>query len=215
MTAGEHIRVAIVEDDRVTRQGLAQLIDGTAGFECVGQAASVEEALHWLMVTPDVLLLDIQLPGMPGSAGVRLFCERFPSAQIVMLTVFDDAESVFQSICKGACGYLLKKTPPTRLLEGIREAHEGGAPMTPEIARLVITLFRETAPLPDEPDHDLSPREVQVLSLLAEGYGYVNIAAHLEITVNTVRNYIRSTYDKLHVHSASEAVSKAMRKRII
>jgi DNA-binding NarL/FixJ family response regulator len=209
------IRVALVEDDRVTRRGLAQLIEGTPGFECSAQANSVEEALENIATAPDVLLLDIQLPGMPGSAGVRLLRERFPAAQIVMLTVFDDPDRVFESICNGACGYLLKKTAPARLLEGIREAQEGGSPMTPEIARKMIMLFREVAPPPARAEHGLSQRELQVLSLLAEGYGYVNVAARLEITVNTVRNHIRSIYEKLHVHSASEAVSKALRKRII
>jgi DNA-binding NarL/FixJ family response regulator len=215
MTLTPPIRVALIEDDRVARRGLAQLIDGTPGFECVGQANSVEEALEHMENTPDVLLLDIQLPGMPGSAGVRLFRERFPAAQIVMLTVFDDPDRVFESICNGACGYLLKKTAPARLLDGIREAQEGGAPMTPEIARKMIMLFREIAPPPPKSESRLSPRELQVLSLLAEGYGYVNVAARLEITVNTVRNHIRSIYEKLHVHSASEAVSKALRRRII
>jgi DNA-binding NarL/FixJ family response regulator len=215
MTPARRIRVAIVEDDRLTRQGLAQLIGGTPEFECVGEASSVEELLRSAVRDPDVLLLDIHLNGMPGSAGVRPIREKFPGVQVVMLTVFDDAERVFESICNGACGYLLKKTPPARLLEAIREAHEGGAPMTPEVARQVITLFRETAPPAPGLDHCLSPRELNVLALLAEGYGYANIAAQLEIAVNTVRNYIRSIYEKLHVHSSSEAVAKAIRKRII
>jgi DNA-binding NarL/FixJ family response regulator len=208
------IRVAIVEDDRAARQGLAQLIGGTPGFECVGQWSSVEDALQRADAPPDVMLLDIHLPGVSGTEGVKLFHGRFPAMQIVMLTIFDDNERVFESICNGACGYLLKKTPPARLLEAIREAHQGGAPMTPEIARQVIDLFRRNTP-PPQADHLLSPRELRVLALLAEGYGYTNIAAQLEITINTVRNHIRSIYEKLHVHSASEAVSKALRKRLI
>jgi|SRR5579884_1515086 len=215
MSSPRPIRVGIVEDDRVTREGLAQLIGGTSGFECVAQADSVEHALERMRQAPDVLLLDIRLPGMSGSAGVHVFREKFPSMQIVMLTVFDDADRVFESICNGACGYLLKKTAPARLLEGIREAHEGGAPMTPEIARRMITLFRDAAPPPPRSDAQLSPRELRVLALLAEGYGYVNVAASLEISVNTVRNHVRSIYEKLHVHSASEAVAKALRRRMI
>jgi DNA-binding NarL/FixJ family response regulator len=211
----EPIRVAIVEDDGPTRQGLAQLIDGTDGFHCVGQFNSVEEGMRCLTEAPDVLLLDIHLPGIAGSEGVRLFRARYPELQVVILTVFEESERVFESICNGACGYLLKKTPPVRLLEAIGEAHRGGAPMTPEIARRVITLFREFAPPRPKAESGLSPREVQVLALLAEGYGYVNIAAQLKITVNTVRNHIRSIYEKLHVHSSSEAVSKALRKQII
>jgi DNA-binding NarL/FixJ family response regulator len=211
----EHsIRVAIVEDDRAVREGLAQLIDGTPGLECRERFDSVEDALAGMPPPPDVLLLDIQLPGIPGSEGVKLFHERFPMLQIVMLTVLEDADRVFESICHGACGYLLKKTSPTRLLEAIREAYGGGAPMTPEIARQVITLFRKVAP-PAAAAYRLSAREQNVLALLAEGYGYVNIAAQLQITINTVRNHIRAIYEKLHVHSSSEAVSKAIRTGLI
>ena len=162
-----------------------------------------------------VLVLDIHLSLISGSQGVRLFRERIPSLQVVMLTVFDDADRVFESICNGACGYLLKKTNPNHLLDAIHQAHHGGAPMTPEIARKVITLFRDIAPPIRKVEHGLSARELEVLTLLAEGYGYVNIAARLEVTVNTIRNHIRSIYDKLHVNSSPEAVSKAIRNRII
>ena len=211
----EAIRVAIVEDDRATREGLAALIGGDPGFLCIWQCGSVEAAIQHLADSPDVLLLDIHLPGIPGSEGVRMFRERRPDIQVVMLTVFDDADRVFESICNGACGYLLKKTAPKELLEAIYQAHHGGAPMTPEIARKVITLFRQTAPPPPKAEHGLSSREVEVLTLLAEGYSYVNIAARLAVTVNTIRNHIRSIYEKLHVNTSSEAVSKAIRNRII
>jgi DNA-binding NarL/FixJ family response regulator len=211
----ETIRVAIVEDDRETCQGLAQLIGETPGFNCICESGSVEDALLRLNTAPDVLLLDIHLPGMPGSQGVRLFRERYPGLQVVMLTVFDDADRVFESICNGACGYLLKKTNPKDLLEAIYQAHHGGAPMTPEIARKVITLFRQIAPPLRKAVHGLSARELEVLALLAEGYGYVNIAARLDISVNTIRNHIRSIYEKLQVNSSPEAVSKAIRNRII
>jgi DNA-binding NarL/FixJ family response regulator len=214
MSAAGTISVVIVEDDRTTRQGLGRLIGSTEGFTCAGQYSSVEEALEQQTGAPDVLLLDIHLPGMLGSEGVRVFRERFPGLQVVMLTVFDDADRVFESICNGACGYLLKKTPPARLIDAIREAHQGGAPMTPEIARQVLTLFRRTAP-PPKAEHGLSTREMDVLRLLADGFGYINIGAQLAISVNTVRNHVRSIYDKLHVHTAQEAVSKALRNRII
>jgi DNA-binding NarL/FixJ family response regulator len=209
------IRVAIVEDDRTTRQGLAMLIEGTAGYECVGQYRSVEEALRTGPAEPDVILLDINLPGVPGTEGVKLLRERNPSTQVVMLTVFDAQDHVFESICNGACGYLLKKTPPARLLEAIAEAHLGGAPMTPEIARRVVTLFQEAPPQRKDEDHGLSDRELSVLGLLAEGYSYAALSGQLGITINTVRNHIRGIYEKLHVHSRSEAVSKAIRKRMI
>lgn len=213
--SSEPIRVAIVEDDRATREGLGLLIGGTPGYRCVGTFRSVEEALRSLSnALPDVLLLDIHLPGMLGSDGAKLFRERFPSVEVLMLTIYAEQDKVFESICNGACGYLLKKTPPARLLEAISEAHEGGAPMSPEIARKVVTLFQKTGP-PDKIDEQLTPQEVRLLELLSEGYSYDGSADRLNISVNTVRNYIRSTYDKLHVHSKSEAVSKALRNRII
>src|SRR5437870_774640 len=163
---------------------------------------------------PDVLLLDINLPGMLGSEGVKLFREKYPALQILMLTIYAEQEKVFESICNGASGYLLKKTPPAKLLEAIREAHEGGAPMSPEIARQVVTFFRQTQP-PEKIDEHLTPQEVSLLKLLAEGHSYQSAGKKLNVSVNTVRNYIRSVYDKLHVHSKSAAVSKALRQRII
>ncbi len=213
--AGNTIHVAIVEDDRATREGLGQLIGEAPGFCLTGRFRSVEDALAQFDQRTDVLLLDIHLPGIRGSEGVRFLREKYPSLNVVILTVFDEAEQVFESICNGACGYLLKRTPPARLLEAIREANTGGAPMTPEIARQVINLFRRSPPPSPKADHDLSPREMEVLTLLAEGYAYINLAAKLNISVNTVRNHIRAIYEKLHVHSRSEAVSKALRRGLI
>lgn len=209
------IRVAIVEDDRATREGLALLIDRASGFRCSSTFATVELALQSMQHdAPDVLLLDIDLPGMSGSEGIKLLQQKSPRTQILMLTVYDEREKVFESICNGACGYLLKKTPPERILEAIREAHEGGAPMSPEIARKVITLFRATQTAA-EPAERLTAQEVRLLGCLADGYSYQGAAAQLDISVNTVRNYIRSIYEKLHVHTKSEAVSKAIRKHLI
>jgi DNA-binding NarL/FixJ family response regulator len=209
------IKVAIVEDDAPLRNGLSVLIDGTPGYRCVGQFGSVAEGLRGMDGNiPNVLLLDIQLPGMLGSEGVRHFREKYPSLQVLMLTVYDEQDKVFESICRGACGYLLKKTPPAKLLEAISEAHAGGAPMSPEIARKVITLFRETGPV-EKVDHDLTPQEVKLLRLLAQGFSYQSCAGELNISVNTIRNYIRSIYDKLHVHTKSEAVTKALRSGVI
>jgi len=215
MAATEVIRVAIIEDDRPTREGLGLLIDATHGYRCVGKFNSVEEALRLgAKEVPHVLLLDIHLPGMLGSEGVRQLLEKYPSVKVLMLTVYAEQEKVFESICNGACGYLLKKTPPAKLLEAISEAHEGGAPMSPEIARRVVALFQKTGP-PAKLDQHLTPQEIKLLSLLAQGYSYQASANQLNISVNTVRNYIRSIYDKLHVHSKSEAVSKALRSRLI
>jgi DNA-binding NarL/FixJ family response regulator len=214
MNTETNIRVAIVEDDRAVREGLGMIIGATAGYECTGRFFSVEDALQAMNVVPDVLLLDIHLPGMLGSEAVRVFREKYPSLQILMLTVYDGQDKVFESICNGACGYLLKKTPPAKLLESIREAHEGGAPMSPEIARKVITLFQQTLPL-EKLDEPLTPQETRLLKLLSEGYSYQNSAGQLNISINTVRNYIRSIYEKLHVNTKSEAVSKALRHRLI
>ena len=191
------------------------IIGGTPGYECTGKFYSAEEALRAMNgATPDVLLLDIHLPGMLGSEAVRPFREKYPSLQILMLTIYDGQDKVFESICNGACGYLLKKTPPAKLLDAIREAHEGGAPMSPEIARKVITLFQQSGP-PEKLDQPLTPQETRLLKLLSEGYSYQNSAGQMNISINTVRNYIRSIYEKLHVNTKSEAVSKALRHRLI
>jgi DNA-binding NarL/FixJ family response regulator len=214
METEKPIRVAIIEDDRAVREGLGMIIGATPGYECTGKFYSVEEALRAMTSAPDVLLLDIHLPGMLGSEAVPVFREKYPSLQILMLTIYDGQDKIFESICNGACGYLLKKTPPAKLLDSIREAHEGGAPMSPEIARKVITLFQQSGP-PEKLDQPLTPQEIRLLKLLSEGYSYQNSAGQLNISINTVRNYIRSVYEKLHVNTKSEAVSKALRHRLI
>ncbi|MGE0885553.1 MAG: response regulator [Blastocatellales bacterium] len=210
------IHVAIVEDDRSLREGLGLLINATPGYRCPQTFGSVEEALRDIRVeaVPEILLLDIHLPGILGSDGVKLFHEKFPSMQVLMLTVYAEQDKVFESICNGACGYLLKKTPPAKLLEAIREAHEGGAPMSPEIARKVVTLFQTTRQ-PEKIEEQLTPQEVNLLQLLSDGHSYQSAAGQLNISINTVRNYIRSIYEKLHVHSKNEAVGKALRSGII
>jgi len=204
----------IVEDDRAVREGLCLIINGTPGYRCSGGFGSVEEALRLQGEPPNVVLLDINLPGIPGSEGVALFREKYPAAQVLMLTVYAEQDKVFESICNGAAGYLLKKTPPARLLEAISEAHAGGAPMSPEIARKVINLFRRSAPAAAK-NFQLTPQETRLLKLLSDGYSYQSAAGQLNISINTVRNYIRSIYEKLHVNSKSEAVSKALRQHLI
>lgn len=214
MTTDSPIRVAIVEDDRAVREGLGMIISATPGYECTGRYPSVEEALRVMNGPADVMLLDIHLPGMLGSDAVKIFREKYPSLQVLMLTIYDGQDKVFESICNGACGYLLKKTPPAKLLEAIREAHEGGAPMSPEIARKVVTLFQQSGPQ-EKLDQPLTAQETRLLKLLSEGYSYQNSAGQMNISINTVRNYIRSIYEKLHVNTKSEAVSKALRNRLI
>ena len=209
------LAVGIVEDDRGTREGLAALVGGTPGFRCVGTFASVEDALRGLAAAvPHVLLLDIHLPGLSGSEGVRLLRDRYPVTQVLMLTVYAEEERVFESLCNGACGYLLKKTPPARLLEAIVEAHKGGSPMSPDIARKVVGALQRTGPL-EKPDQALTPHEARIIRMLAEGDSYQEVGDRLGITVNTVRNYIRRIYEKLQVHTKSAAVSKALRTRLI
>lgn len=213
--SGTPIRVAIVEDEPDLREGLAFLIGSTPGFRCDARYGSVEDALGHLGDDPaDVLLLDVRLPGMPGSQGVRLFREAHPALQILILSVHAEEDTVFESICNGACGYLLKTTPPARVVQAVREAHEGGSPMSPEIARKVVTLFQKTGP-PRPAEQRLTPQEIRLLRLMAGGHSYQAAAAELCVSVNTVRNYIRSVYEKLHVHSKSEAVSKAIRGGLI
>jgi DNA-binding NarL/FixJ family response regulator len=209
------IRLAIVEDQPQTREGLATLLRGTEGCRLLGAFGSMEDALAGLgPEAPDVALLDIELPGMSGIEGVRRLKQRFPSIQILMLTVFADNDHVFEAVCAGASGYLLKDTPPDRLTEAVRELVAGGAPMSPEIARKVVGMFSRVAP-PRTEDHKLSPREVDLLKLLAEGHSYKTAAKALSISIDTVRFHIRNIYDKLHVHSKSEAVILALRQGIV
>jgi len=209
------IEVAIVEDRREIRESLALLIGGTEGFKCIGSYRSMEEALDKLKVhQPHLLLSDIGLPGMSGIEGVAILKERYPDLLILMLTVYDDDERIFDAMCAGASGYLLKKTPPGRLLDSLREVVSGGAPMSPEVARRVIALFREIRP-PERADYELTPHETRLLKLLVQGHNYKTAATELGVTVHTVSFHLRSIYEKLQVHSKSEAVAKALQNRLV
>ena len=214
-TLPAEIRVAIIEDRREIRDGLAMLVGGTEGFRCTGAFRSMEEALAKInSELPDVALCDIGLPGMSGIEGMRLLKEKYPQLLLLMLTVYDDDERIFDALCAGACGYLLKKTPPVRLLEGLKEAVAGGSPMSPEVARRVITLFRDIRP-PERADYELTPHETRLLKLLVEGHNYKTAALELNVSVNTVSFHMRRIYEKLQVHSKSEAVAKALRDRLV
>jgi DNA-binding NarL/FixJ family response regulator len=216
VSSDKPIKVAVVEDRRELREGLGMLINGTEGFVCSGTYRSMEETLSAMAAAapPDIVLSDIGLPGMSGIEGIRLLKERFPDLIILMLTIYEDDERIFDAICAGACGYLLKKTPPARLLEALKEAVQGGAPMSPEVASRVISLFREIRP-PQRPEYELSPHETRLLKLFIEGHNYKTAAAELGVTVHTVSFHLRSIYDKLQVHSKSEAVAKALRNRLV
>jgi DNA-binding NarL/FixJ family response regulator len=214
MNQSDVIRVAIIEDEKEVRQGLSFILNHTEGFRCSAEYRSYEEALANLTIPPDVLLSDIALPGMQGDEGARHFKEKFPSTAIVMLTVHRDDSRIFRSICAGATGYILKKEPPVRILEAIREVHSGGASMSSETAMKVLTAFRSLIPR-KENDAMLTRREEDVLQELVKGNSYKTIADHLFISTHTVRFHLRSIYEKLHVHSKSEAVSKTLRERLL
>jgi len=214
-TQTEVIKTAVIEDMRDIRDGLTTLINFTDGFRCTGSYPSMEEALARLPGNvPDVLLSDIGLPGMNGIEGIRILKERYPQMQILMLTVYDDDDRIFDALCAGASGYLLKRTPPAKLLENIREAMSGGSPVSPEVASRVIRFFREFHN-PDREDYALTPHETRLLKLLTEGYNYQTAAEKLGVSYNTIKFHVRHIFDKLQVHSKSEAVLKAMRDRLV
>lgn len=207
-SAAALVRVALVEDDARIRQGLAMLIGASPGFRCVADFSNGEEALMRLpALDPHVVLMDINLPGMSGIECIRQLKRGLPSAQLVMLTVFEDHERIFQSLAAGASGYLLKSTPPARLLEAILEVHQGGAPMSAQIARSVVETFQKPAPTEPAPNN-LTPREQEILALLAKGFLYKEIADQLRLSVETVRTHLRNIYEKLHVRTRTEAVMK-------
>ena len=209
------LAVAIIEDHREFRDYLTALISGTEGFQCTGSFRSVEEALPRINArVPDVILLDIGLPGMSGIEGIRLFKERYPEILLLTLTIHDDDERIFDALCAGASGYLLKKTQPAQLVESVKEAAQGGAPMSPEVARRVVRLFRKIRP-PDRADYNLSPHEIRILKLLVEGHNYKTAATKLGVAPTTINFHLQNIYQKLQVHSKTEAVAKALRNRLI
>ncbi len=205
------IFVSIVEDDDDIREGLALLISGTPDFYCSGVYRDCESA--WSGVEenpPDVLLLDIELPGISGIQGIPRFRQALPDAEILVLTVHEEEQLIFEALCAGACGYLVKTVAPAKLLAAIREAYQGGAPMSAHIARRVVDSFRKsfTAGV-------LSGRETEILSLLCQGQSYKMIADLLNISKHTVHTHIKKIYKKLHVNSNGEAVSRALRENLV
>jgi DNA-binding NarL/FixJ family response regulator len=205
------IRVSIVDDEADLRENIAGFVDTSPGFRAIGVHASAEEAIIQLpREKPDVVLMDINLGGMSGIECVRQLKPLLPETQIVMLTVFEDTDKIFSALAAGASGYLLKRLAPAKLLEAIREVHEGGSPMSAPIARKVVQSLRAAPPVPDEAA--LSAREREVLDRLAEGLAYKQIAECLNLSIHTVRNYIRRIYEKLHVQTRTEAVAKYLRR---
>ena len=209
------VRVAIIEDQREVREGLATLINGTRGFACAARYRTMEDALDVVgQLALDVVLVDLGLPGMSGIEGIRALRERHVEVPLLALTVYDDDDRVFDALCAGASGYLLKNTPPARLLESLSEAVKGGAPMSPEVASRVVRLFREFRP-PERASYRLTPQEMDLLKLLVEGHHYKTAADVMGISINTVSFHLKNIYAKLQVHSKTEAVAKALRERVV
>jgi DNA-binding NarL/FixJ family response regulator len=210
------IRVIIFEDSQSLRTSLFQLINGSAGFRCV---SAYEDCLNLMDNVandkPDVVLMDIQMPGINGIEAVSILKEKYPNLKILMQTIFEDESKIFQSILAGASGYILKNTSPARILEFIKETYEGGAPMSPTVATKVLKIVAEKSTPVKSSDFNLSEREKEILAFLVEGMSYKMIADAGSISIDTVRSHIKSIYEKLHVHSKSEAVAKAIKSNIV
>jgi DNA-binding NarL/FixJ family response regulator len=208
------ITVSIVDDEKDLRESIATFINGSPGFRCISAYGSAQAALEGLpRDRPAVVLMDINMPGMSGIECVARLKELVPEVQTVMLTVYEDTERIFDALSAGASGYLLKRSKPSKLLEAIREVHEGGSPMSSSIARKVVASFQKSRQSGEKPPSHphLSPREEAVLDLLAKGYTYKLIADELGISIDTIRTYLRRIYEKLHVQSRTEAVAKYLR----
>lgn len=202
------IKVGIVEDNKTLREGFETLLNRTPGFKCVCTSGTVAEALKDIpRAQPDVVLMDIQLPDSTGVECTAKIKEQMPSVHIVIVTVYEDSERIFQALRAGACGYLLKRAQPERVIAAIQEAREGGVPMTPEIARKVIGQFRQQATTASQVE-DLSEREREVLELVMHGHANKAIADRLSVTVAAVKWHLQHIYEKLHVHSRTEAALK-------
>jgi DNA-binding NarL/FixJ family response regulator len=206
------IRIAIFEDNDKLRESLAYLINCTEGYEIIGHYNNCNEAAAIVKKTdPDVVLMDIDMPGYDGIKGVKIIKETKPETSIIMYTVFEDDEKLFQCLCAGANGYLLKKTPPAKLIDAIKEVLEGGAPMSPIIAKKVLNSFQQLKPN----DYQLTTREKEVLQLLNKGYSTKMIAAELHIAFDTANSHLKNIYHKLHVNCGKEAIAKAIKERIV
>jgi len=212
----KNIKVIIFEDNRSLRQGLYQLISGSEGFQCVGAFEDCLDLLKNIVDTkPDVVLMDIQMPGINGIEAVRMLREKYPDLKILMQTIFEDNEKIFQSILAGASGYILKNTSPSRILDFIKETYEGGAPMSPSVATKVLKIVASQSTPETVNTFNLSEREKEVLSCLVKGMSYKLIADACFISIDTVRGHIRNIYEKLHVHSKGEAIATAIRDKIV
>jgi DNA-binding NarL/FixJ family response regulator len=214
---GVEIKVAVFEDNKILRESLAKLIDSAEELVCTGAFPDANKIIGNIESSnPDVVLMDIDMPGVSGIKGVQMIREKFPGIKILMQTVFDDNDKIFAAICAGASGYMLKKTAPQKMIEAIIETYEGGSPMTASVANKVLQIVRSQTFLEGKNEFiDLSEREKEILSLLVESKSYKVIAAECFISIDTVNSHIRHIYEKLHVHSKSEAILKAINQRLI
>ncbi len=210
------IKISIFDDHKDRREALKLLIGLEQEMECTGDFENCSNLTNVLKkAVPDVVLMDIDMPGVNGIEGVKLLHQHFPDTLIIMQTVFEDDDKIFNSILAGAHGYILKKTPPEKLIEGIYEVVNGGAPMTATVAKQVLRLFKSQSGNEVKKTFDLSDREVEVLTLLVKGLSHKMVAAQLHISPFTVSNHVKKIYQKLHVNNASEAVAIAIHQRIV
>lgn len=210
------IKVAVFEDNHNMRISLYQLINGSPGFTCVGAFENCSNVLRNIKDTnPDIVLMDIEMPGVNGIEGVRMIKAKYPDLKILMQTIFGDSDKIFDSILAGASGYILKNTPPYRILEAIQEISDGGAPMSPSVATKVLKMIYNQPAAPIKNDFHLTDREIGVLHCLVKGMSYKLIGDHLQISIDTVRAHIRNIYDKLQVNSKGEAIVKALKDNIV
>ena len=210
------IQVAIFEDNNSLRQSLEQLIDATPGMFCTGAFADANRLVRNMeLAKPDVVVMDINMPGINGIEAVQIIRDKFPQVRIMMQTVFDDSDKVFAAICAGASGYILKKTSPAKIVEAINDTYNGGSPMTPSIAGKVLDMLRAQGTGSTQEFIRLSEREKEILALLVRGKSYKAIAASCFISVDTVSTHVKHIYEKLHVHSKSEAVAKAIKQKLV
>ena len=214
----QNTHVWLVEDNAMFSAGVERVVNGLDGMSCTGRFNSVETAFAALddNPLPDVVLLDVQLPGMDGITALSTFRERAPQAKVIILTVFDDTDKIFRAVCAGASGYVLKDSRIDQVGEAIQQVMDGGAPMTPEVAKKVLAAFARIEPTqPRSEDYQLTPRECEILRLLADGLLKKEIATALDISTSTVSGHLQRVYVKLHVNTNTGAVAKALREKII
>jgi DNA-binding NarL/FixJ family response regulator len=210
------IKIVVYEDNPDLRESLSVLLRGSMGFELVGAFVNCEKVAEQMQaLRPDIVLMDIDMPVANGIKGLKIIKKIAPEVNVLMFTVFEDNENIFEAICSGAVGYLLKRTPPVRLLEAINDAYDGGAPMTSSVARKVLQMLPPQQRTADNVSYKLTERETEILNLLVKGNSYKMIADKCGISIDTVRTHIKKIYDKLHVHSQTEAVAKAIHENIV